>query len=88
MAFAIVALIWPSPKVSSTEEFETEDLSVEGDSAAREAFRLQLLQDENGQLPANAWRTAYDETQAMPFLLKHGTIFYLSMGKRQWIRMT
>jgi photosystem II stability/assembly factor-like uncharacterized protein len=68
MGLAIVALTWPSPKVSSTEELETEELSVEGDSAAREAFRLQLLQDENGQIPTNAWYNAYEETQAMPFL--------------------
>lgn len=79
---AIAALTWPLFKVSSTEEEEARDKnefkvsSTEEEStqdvvegvAAREAFRRLQLQDENGQIPPDAWTNAYAEKQAMPFL--------------------
>lgn len=36
--------------------------------AAREAYRRMQLQDENGEIPPNAWSEAYQEKEAMPFL--------------------
>jgi photosystem II stability/assembly factor-like uncharacterized protein len=65
VALAIVALTWPSTKVTSTGE---EEEAVEEDQAAREAFRRLQLQDENGQIPPNALFEALQQKQEMEFL--------------------
>lgn len=62
-ALAIAALTWPSWKVNAQEAEETGE-----DVAAREAFRRLQLQDENGQIPPDAWANAYAEKDAMRFL--------------------
>ncbi|HKP04968.1 MAG TPA: hypothetical protein VJU77_16570 [Chthoniobacterales bacterium] len=67
-ALAISALVWPSAKVRSTEELGVKEQEFEENHAARDAYRRQFLEDENGQIPPNAWRDAYAQKQAMPFL--------------------
>jgi photosystem II stability/assembly factor-like uncharacterized protein len=75
VALAIVALLWLPINVNSTENFtsteEEEELGIDENPeyvAAREAFRRLQLQDENGQIPADALSNAYNEKAAMPFL--------------------
>ena len=85
VTLAIMALTWPSLKVSSTEGEESTDKDefkvsevyataeeraddAEEGVAAREAFRRMQLQDENGEIPPDAWIEAYQEKEAMPFL--------------------
>jgi hypothetical protein len=63
---AIAALTWPSLNLNATEvEGERETSENIG---AREAFRRLQLQDENGQIPPDAWTNAYAEKDAMRFL--------------------
>jgi hypothetical protein len=57
-AIVTMTLTWPSPNLNATEE----------DIGARDASRRMELQDENGQIPQNAWIDAYAEKEAMPFL--------------------
>jgi hypothetical protein len=64
--FALTALTWPSLKVNATE-VEGERETTE-DIGAREAYRRLQLQDENGQIPPDAWTNAYAEKEAMRFL--------------------
>jgi hypothetical protein len=80
ITLALLALTWPSVKVNSTEETEAEEFSGEGDSAAREAFRRQLLQDENGQIPQTRGVTRMNKRERCNFFPKLGTIFNMSMG--------
>ena len=65
-ALTIAALTWPSLKLDATEveeEFEaTEEIG------AREAYRRMQLEDENGEIPADAWTNAYAEKDTMRFL--------------------
>src|SRR6185295_16804046 len=63
---AVMALSWSSLKVNATE-VEGERQATE-DIGAREAFRRLQLQDENGQIPPDAWTNAYAEKEAMRFL--------------------
>jgi photosystem II stability/assembly factor-like uncharacterized protein len=56
----IAALTWPSWKLNATE--------VKEDIVAREAYRRLQLQDENGEIPPDAWINAYAEKDAMRFL--------------------
>src|SRR6267143_565379 len=53
-------------EVNATAEERAQD--TEEGIAAREAFRRMQLQDENGEIPPNAWIDAYQEKAAMPFL--------------------
>jgi photosystem II stability/assembly factor-like uncharacterized protein len=66
VGLAIAALIWPSLKVNATEA-EDEREATE-DIGAREAYRRLQLQDENGQIPPDAWANAYAEKNQMRFL--------------------
>src|ERR1700680_1724861 len=66
VAIAIAALTWFSVGVRSTEE-QGERLVSDDNPAAREAFRRLLLQDENGQIPPDGLRTAYEHKEAMLF---------------------
>lgn len=62
----LAALTLPLLKVNATEvedEHETPE-----DIDAREAYRRLQLQDENGQIPPDAWINAYAEKERMPFL--------------------
>lgn len=81
LALPIVALTWPLIRVNSTEPvadlLETTSIEKEGelgigekieDAAAREAHRRLQLQDENGQIPADAWINAFQQKEALPFL--------------------
>jgi photosystem II stability/assembly factor-like uncharacterized protein len=69
VALTIVALTWPSFKVSSTEEEAGVDISEKAeDVMAREAYRHLQLQDENGQIPPDGWSNAYKQKEEMPFL--------------------
>ena len=67
LALPVVALTRPSAKLNSTEE-KNERPAENENSAAREAFRRQLLQDENGQIPPNALLDALKHKEAMQFL--------------------
>lgn len=64
VALAIVALTWLSVKVTSTEDGG----EVHEDPAAREAFRRLQLQDENGNIPPNGLKDAYEHKKTMEFL--------------------
>lgn len=66
VALAIVALTWFSVNVRSTEE--EGEREVAENPAAREASRRLQLQDENGQIPPDALRKAYEQKKAMPYL--------------------
>jgi len=56
---AITALTWPCFRAFA---------QVNEDLAARDELRRSELQDENGQIPPDAWTDAYAEKDAMPFL--------------------
>lgn len=64
--FGIAALTWPSLKLKATEVEEEHEATE--DIGAREAYRRMQLQDENGEIPPDAWINAYAEKDAMRFL--------------------
>lgn len=81
IAAVIVALTWPLMRVRSTEPaadlIETTTIEKEGelgigekieDADARDAFRRLQLQDENGEIAADAWNNAIQQKEAMQFL--------------------
>jgi photosystem II stability/assembly factor-like uncharacterized protein len=52
--------------VNATAEERAQD--AEEGVAGRQAYRRLQLQDENGEIPPDAWIKAYQEKEAMPFL--------------------
>jgi photosystem II stability/assembly factor-like uncharacterized protein len=62
----LTGLTWSPLKVKA-QEVEVEREATE-DIGAREAYRRLQLQDENGQIPPDAWTNAYAEKNQMPFL--------------------
>lgn len=77
---AITALTWPSLELSATEVEDEHETSE--DIAAREAYRRLQLQDENGQIPPDAWINAYAEKDTMRFLPEAWERVYLSRANR------
>lgn len=63
---ALTMLTWFSLKITAGEVEDARETKEDID--AREAFRRLQLQDENGQIPPDAWENAYAEKERMQFL--------------------